>query len=198
MNVPANMAVMNAAGGAVGPAPIMNQAVGRAHFEPDEQKRLNTYIYDYLLKLEKFDLARTFQQQCQIAIKQSTSPGRGVNGVDDMDTDSKDAVLKRPADLPIPELPGLSDNTTCFLYEWWCQFWDVYGARSKISAAKANVVTLEYLQYNYVSRFRLSYVLAPLLDLFLTHPYRCRPKTARVFISKCSNREWCGDNTVLT
>jgi len=194
MNVPGNMAVMNAAGGAVGPAPVMNQAVGRAHFEPDEQKRLNTYIYDYLLKLEKFDLARTFQQQCQIAIKQSTSPGRGVNGVDDMDTDSKDAVLKRPADLPIPELPGLSDNTTCFLYEWWCQFWDVYGARSKMSPAKANMVTVEYLQYNYVS----CHMFAPLLDVFLTHPYRCRPKAARIFISICSNREWCGDNTILT
>jgi len=153
MNVPGNMAVMNAAGGAVGPAPGMNQAGGRAqaHFEPDEQKRLNTYIYDYLLKLEKFELARTFYQECHILVKQEPSPSRGVNGVDGMDADSKDSVLKRPTDLPVPEVPGLSDNTTCFLYDWWCQFWDVYGAKTKMGPTKATAATMEYLQYNYVS-----------------------------------------------
>jgi hypothetical protein len=155
MNVQGNMAAMNAAGGAVGPAPVMEQGALRSHFGSDnEHKRLNTYIYDYLLKMEKFDVARTFQQQCQIIIKTDSSPGRGVNGVDDaMDADSKDALNKRPADLPIPEVPAMSDSNTSFLYDWWCQFWDIYAARQK-PKDKEGTNTLSYLQTVHVSRLR--------------------------------------------
>lgn len=151
MNMPGNMAVMNAVGGAVGPAPVMKQVPGGTHFENDMQKRLNTYIYDYLCKMEKFDLARTFHQQCEISVK-SASPGRGVNGVDDaMDTDSKDSVVKRPVDLPIPEMPAYSgDNNTCFLYDWWCQFWDVFMAKRNKPTGSA---TIQYLQQTYVSDY---------------------------------------------
>lgn len=150
MNVQANVAAMNAAGGAVGPPPAMDQGPMRSHFGDNEHKRLNTYIYDYLLKMEKFDVARTFHQHCQINTKPGPSPGR-VNGVDDgMDTDSKDSVMKKPADLPLPDLPPMSDNNTSFLYDWWCQFWDVYGARHR-PKDKEGTTTMSYLQQIHVS-----------------------------------------------
>jgi len=149
MNVPGSVGMIGTVGGAMGPAQIMNQDAMRQQSDEEQKIRLNTYIYDYLLKMEKFDLARSFQKTCQINTKQSTSPSRGaVNGVDDgMDADSKDAMMKRPADLPIPEVPSYSDKGNCFLYDWWCQFWDVYGARRQ---ARGNSITVEYINHNLV------------------------------------------------
>ena len=154
MNAPGNVAMISTVGGAMGPAPVMNQDAMR-QTDPEEQKiRLNTYIYDYLLKMEKFDVARSFQKTCQIKIKQSTSPGRGaVNGVDDgMDADSKDALIKKPADLPIPEVPPYSEKGNCFLYDWWCQFWDVYCARTN-RQTRVTPMTMEYINHNLVRNY---------------------------------------------
>lgn len=191
MSVPGNMAVMNAAGGAVGPVPVMNQGPGRTHFENDMQKRLNTYIYDYLCKMEKFDLARSFQQQCEINVK-SPSPGRGVNGVDDaMDTDSKDSV-KRPADLPLPDMPAYSgDNSTCFLYDWWCQFWDVFMAKRSKSQGTA---TVAYLHQTYVSEHLCLCVFSAetnTLDSWIT-------RTVKHYSSGFSNQAQCRDSSLRT
>jgi len=151
MNAPGNVAMISTVGGAIGPGPVMNQDAMR-QMDEDLRIRLNTYIYDYLLKMEKFDLARSFHMTCQIKVKQSTSPGRGaVNGVDDgMDADSKDALTKKPADLPIPEVPAYSEKGTCFLYDWWCQFWDVYGARTN-RQTRVTPVTMDYISHNLVS-----------------------------------------------
>ena len=139
---------MNAAGGPVG-GPVMNQAGSRQQMMgKEDQKRLNTYIYDYMLKNEQFDLARAFYKQFPInqhAGPPKSSPGkRELNGVDDMDTDSKDS--KRPADLPEPNIPPQADGS-CFLYDWWCQFWDIFGARNNRSSPPN---TADYLNHNMV------------------------------------------------
>jgi len=126
-----NMATMNSVGGPMGGAPA-NHGDARGGSNHDQQHLLNTYIYDYLLKNQKYDLARSFQIELTINSVSSMkeSPGhRDVNGVNDnMDTDSKDGIHKRPNDLPIPQIPTYaSDNS--FLYDWWCQFWDIYSAQ---------------------------------------------------------------------
>lgn len=153
MNMQGNVGMISTVGGAIGSAQVMNQDAIRQQTDEDTKIRLNTYIYDYLLKMEKFDLARSFHKTCQIKVKQSNSPGRGaINGVDDaMDADTKDALMKKPADLPIPEVPFYSEKGNCFLYDWWCQFWDVYGART--NRQRVTPVTMEYLNHNLVRNF---------------------------------------------
>jgi hypothetical protein len=139
---------MNAAGGPVGGGPVINQAAARLEMNKDDQKRLNTYIYDYLLKNEQYDLARSFHQKFPISIvdPQKSSPGkRDVNGVNAMDTDSKDS-LKRPQDLPEPGIPPQGDGS-CFLFDWWCQFWEIFGARGN---RNAGTPSSDYLQHNIV------------------------------------------------
>jgi len=155
MNVTGNVAMMSAVGGAVGPASVMNQDMMRHQGDEDQKIRLNTYIYDYLLKLEEYELARSFSTVCPIKSKNNTSPGRGtVNGVDDaMESDSKDASIKKKHDLPIPDVPSYSENGNCFLYDWWCQFWDVYGARTRVGQTRATETTLQYLGHNLVRNF---------------------------------------------
>lgn len=138
------MAGMNVAGGPVGGGPSNAQNAVRP--QSDEQKRLNTYIYDYMLKNERYDLARQFIKSFEIlkgdGVKQS--PGR-ANGADDMDADSKEDV-KKPADLPEPNIPHMEGS---FLYDWWCQFWDIFGAHRQNGTK--NSITQEYIQGNIVS-----------------------------------------------
>ena len=84
---------------------------------------LNTYIYDHLCKLKLWDLARSFYHSCPIKADKTK---KEMNGDDGADADSKDGV-PRPEDLPLPNIGHhFSDNS--FLFDWWCQFWDVYAA----------------------------------------------------------------------
>lgn len=96
-------------------------------------KRLNTAIYDYLLRNQMFDVAKSFRSQVEIETKPEgkQSPGqRGqqANGVDDsMDLDGKEStILNKPNDLPFPRIEA------DFLKDWWCQFWEIWrGHRNK-------------------------------------------------------------------
>lgn len=144
------MMAMNAGGGPVGGTPNANNASGQQMGGlENSRKLLNTYIYDYFLKNGNFNLARQIWKELPINSTPSTksSPGR-ANGVDDsMDTDSKDDVMKRPDDLPIPAIPG-DPTDNAFLSDWWCQFWDIYSAhRGKKHAGPA----LQYVQHTRVS-----------------------------------------------
>jgi hypothetical protein len=126
-----NMVTMNnAAGGPVGGQQMMGQqqlAQGQQQIQ-DPLLQLNTYIYDHLLTLRQHDLARKFISVCQITQKDG-KPSALQNGVGDaMDTDSKDS--KRPDDLPEPGIPNHPSDES-FLLEWWCMFWDVFGAAHK-------------------------------------------------------------------
>lgn len=125
-------AMVGMQGGAVG-AP-------RNSSDQSSHEMLNTYIYDHLCKMKLWDLARSFQQSCPIKIDKTK---REMNG-DDMDTDSKDGV-PRPEDLPIPNIgQHYSDNS--FLYDWWSQFWDVYGT----ARGKGNAMNQQYYNHNMV------------------------------------------------
>ena len=102
---------------------------------------LNTYIYEYFLKLGHYDIARSLLREDKFEIRTKPpvkqSPGRRkdteVNGVDAdaMDTDVKDDI---PDDLPRPftgeaaSTPGIG-----FLYEWFSIFSDLYTAHSRSS-----------------------------------------------------------------
>ncbi|KAI0873761.1 hypothetical protein GGS24DRAFT_490487 [Hypoxylon argillaceum] len=136
-----NMANMPMAGGPVGGGPMTmmgNNALAAGQVQrPPENNRanLNTYIYDYFLRERMFDCARAMLNSEQ-ALNVHKSPRRDENGNaigngigdDPMDTDSKDGLdSKRPSDLPAPNVPNGSDS--CFLYEWFCLFWDILSAQ---------------------------------------------------------------------
>lgn len=115
-------------GGPVGGTPnnsLDNQAV--------YLKKLNTAIYDYLLRNRLYDIARMFNEQMPIEtktdiktdIKESPNQrsGQQVNGIEDDADDNKDqAILKRPEGLPLPN--NLFDGPV--LQDWWCQFWEIW------------------------------------------------------------------------
>ncbi|KAI1079745.1 hypothetical protein F5B20DRAFT_590252 [Whalleya microplaca] len=139
-NVP--MSNVHMAGGPVGGGAMsmMNNTLAAQQIQGQGNNRtnLNTYIYDYFLRENMFDCARAMlnSEQTLNVIKDSPGRRRGENGNvlgngvsdDPMDTDSKDDLdSKRPDDLPLPNVPSGSDN--CFLYEWFCLFWDMLSAQ---------------------------------------------------------------------
>jgi hypothetical protein len=135
-----NMGGMNAMGGPVGGVMPMN--VGGGVRPPmqvnDNQQRsqLNTYIYEYFLRNGMYDCARSLLNSEQPIKVIKESPGgrrrdENGNGVGDegADGDSKDDLdSKRPDDLPAPDVPRECPES-CFLYEWWCLFWDMFNAQ---------------------------------------------------------------------
>ena len=141
----ANMGNMGAMGGPVGaPMPMMNngamppQGNPRGHLQVNDSSRtlLNTYIYEYFIRYGMFDCARAvFQNDPQINVKKDSPGGRRDEnmgnglGDDPMDTDSKENIdRKRPDDLPAPDVPAPVPDS-CFLYEWFCLFWDMFNSQ---------------------------------------------------------------------
>src|ERR1700753_1457880 len=116
--------VMNpSAGGPVG-APPLGQQVNFAQMQQqstdggvDTALFLNTYIYDYFLRKENYELARAFFKTYRC----KTTPRSKQNGA--MDLDKKD---KRPDDLPDPDIPGVAPGDPAFLESWWQCFWDMF------------------------------------------------------------------------
>lgn len=122
-----------------GGMPMMNNGLPRQRAMPinDNQQRsqLNTYIYEYFLRNEMWDCARTIIKSGQpINVMKSSPSGRDMNGNllengDDGQEDSKDDLNpNKPSDLPAPNLPKDCPES-CFLYEWWCLFWDMFNAQ---------------------------------------------------------------------
>ena len=151
-----NMGGMPAMGGPVGGGmPAMNNGAGPGVRQSmpvnDNRSQLNTYIYEYFLKNEMYDCARSLLQSKQPMSLVKDSPGRqgdGGAGDDGGDADSKDDIdSKRPSDLPAPNLP-MDTPESCFLYEWWCLFWDMFNA-TRGKAEGRNV--LQYVNHTQVS-----------------------------------------------
>jgi hypothetical protein len=96
---------------------------------------LNTYIYEYFLREGLYTCAREMLKS-NLSLNVDKSAQREDNGnplgngVDDdpMDTDSKDADIKNGRDLPVPNIPPQGGDS-CFLYEWFCLFWDMMSAQ---------------------------------------------------------------------
>jgi hypothetical protein len=152
MNGPGNMVTMNpATGGPVGAPQMMmpgqQQAAQQQPPPPGQDPliQLNTYIYDHLLKYQHFDLARNFISVCQINRKDGKGNAQ-QNGLDPMDTDSKDSI-KRPDDLPDPATPP-HPSAESFLLEWWGMFWDVFGSAHK--KAGTSYMAQEYYMHTVV------------------------------------------------
>ncbi|KAI0596147.1 hypothetical protein F4775DRAFT_594579 [Biscogniauxia sp. FL1348] len=140
MNV--NLSNIPMAGGPVGgPMPMMNNAIAAQQVQRQDgnnRTNLNTYIYDYFLREGMYDCARAMLNSDQTLNVIKDSPGRRRdengnvlgNGVGDdpMDTDNKDDIdSKRPSDLPAANVPSGADS--CFLYEWFCLFWEMLMAQ---------------------------------------------------------------------
>ncbi|EOD49654.1 putative camp-dependent protein kinase pathway protein [Neofusicoccum parvum UCRNP2] len=139
------MAAMQQQGGPVGGTPLMQASGARGSNDP--QTMLNTYIYDYFLKNHQWDLARQVKEMLVINTGAAPKPspgGRNVNGVDDMDTDSKDEMHKRPDDLPPAAVPS-DPSENSFLFDWWTQFWDIFNAQRQRS--KPGSAQLQYLAH---------------------------------------------------
>lgn len=116
--------------------------------------RLNTYIYEYVLKLGLHDAARALnsqQDKFKIDSKPKQSPGRRkdgeANGVDSdaMDVDKFDI----PNDLPLPNI-DMSPQGEGFLIEWFSIFSDLFAASSKSKQGVNNPAT-QYLMTAQVS-----------------------------------------------
>lgn len=139
-----NMAGMNMA--STGGMPMMNNgAPGRPALGPEGDKRtlLNTYIYDYFIRMEMFDCARALCQ-ADTTIKMIKSEHSGENAEDQS---MKEEDNKRPADLPRVDLPRECPES-CFLLEWWGLFWDMFNASRSKTGTASNIV--QYVKHTQV------------------------------------------------
>jgi hypothetical protein len=173
----ANMGPMG--GGPVGaPMPMMNNGAmppqngpKRMQVTPDTRSRLNTYIYDYFNRSGMWDCARALLNSDSLVSvkKEPGTGGRDENGgllgnglgSDDMDTDSKDDIdSKRPEDLPPAAVPQ-SHPESCFLFEWFCIFWEIMQSQNA-QAGKSVVQPInQYVQH--AQQVSTSTPIAPLL-----------------------------------
>lgn len=133
-----NMANM---GGPVGGPQQMNVGTPNvAGVPPDAIKRLNTAIYDHLLRNRHYETARSFFNCVDIEVDLKKSPnqrqGQQSNGMDD---DSMDIDRDRPNDLPAP----LQLGEGAFLEGWWCQFWEIHHAQR--NRGKHSQATMSYI-----------------------------------------------------
>ncbi|KAJ3453263.1 hypothetical protein MRS44_017510 [Fusarium solani] len=105
----------------------------------NKQTQLNTYIYEYFLRYDMFDCAQAILKADSDVKLQRHSPRspRDNNGCRLGNTRSYESIdialdSKRSEFLPAPNLPNLSPES-CFLYEWFCLFWDMFNAQKNDS-----------------------------------------------------------------
>jgi hypothetical protein len=132
-------------------------------------RRFNTYIYDYFLKNKMYDCARAcLTSNIPLLIDENAprpSPGRrpdGMNGVDEnMDMDH---LKDEAGDLPMPKLNQSDKSDNSMLFDWWCIFWDMWGARQNPNKF-ANTEIQQYLRSLNVSCFSF-FLLRHRFDLY--------------------------------
>lgn len=118
-----------------------------------KQHLLNTYIYEYFMRNEMFDCARTLlSADPGIKIQDGPNIRRDENGHiiangDSMDVDSKDGIDSKGGEgLPQPMIPNQTmDNP--FLYEWFNLFWDMFTAQK---GKAANPQVSSYMNHTQV------------------------------------------------
>lgn len=109
---------------------------------------LNTYIYDYFLHYGMLDCAcAILNSDSKVKVqKHSRDSSLGKKGGllgNDLRHGSIDPGLdsNHPEHLPAPNVPNLSPDI-CFLYVWFCLFWDIFNARTdKGASSQANHVS---------------------------------------------------------
>ena len=126
--------------------------IPRAPENLEEMKtKLNTFIYDYFLRNEQFDLARALKNSQLSTNTTKTAPSRKLNGEENGDDAKDDFDAKKPADLPYPsDVPGgATDN--CFLLDWFQIFWEMFFAPRKMVAMKPSPAAAAYMSQQKVS-----------------------------------------------
>lgn len=112
---------MGAMGGPVGGSQQMNADTPNSGVQINPIKRLNTAIYDHLLRNNLTDVAKSFSEKVDIEYHAKKSPGQQANGIDDsMEVDNVFQNLPDGMDPPVSLGGGL------FLQDWWCQFWEMH------------------------------------------------------------------------
>lgn len=133
------------AGGPVGGGMMMMNNGGgigtpSSNTSQDQMKtNLNTYIYEYFLKLGHYELARSLVKNEKFDISTiKQSPGRRKDGDmngDAMDMDGNDDI---PEDLPRPLTQDSPGNG--FLFDWFSLFHDMFHAqRQKANGPEASL-----------------------------------------------------------
>ena len=140
-----NQAMVNGTGSVAGPA--SGPKAGGSAETYDMQARLNTQIYDYFLKHEQYDCARSMKNSnLKLITKAKGSPGKGhdINGMDEHSGDDlKNKEDKQPDDLPAADGIGIQHDVS-FLLDWYSLFWDMFFAARK--APIASPVAVQYVQ----------------------------------------------------
>ncbi|KAM6504740.1 hypothetical protein FSOLCH5_015236 [Fusarium solani] len=135
---------MNAMTGHVHDASLtmMNSCAVAPHGAPrqlqenyNKQTQLNTYIYEYFLRYGMFDCAQAILKADSDVNVQRHSPRSPRNDKrcrlrNTLSDESIDIGLdsKLSGLLPDPNVPNLPLES-CFLYEWFCLFWDMFNAQ---------------------------------------------------------------------
>lgn len=133
-----NMAGLNAMGGGpiTGGIPMMNNVASGGRppmpINNDQRSQLNTYIYEYFLRNSMFECAKALLESGQPLNILKGSPARRSDDNGNSEEGGEDSKHefdpKRSVDLPDPNLPKECPES-CFLYEWWCLFWDMFNAQ---------------------------------------------------------------------
>lgn len=121
-------------------------------FSPDDQRLLNTYIYDYLVKQSYGESALAFRKEVDIPTISDKELKRRQESSDAADgtlttalpssPTQKASTTEKPNGTEKPE-PGASSESSpklehidipididgSFLAEWWAIFWDMFAAR---------------------------------------------------------------------
>lgn len=157
-----------AAGGPVGGGMIMmnNGGSPAVHVNPERntehtKQMLNTYVYEYMLKLRCYDIARLLVKDEKFDFRQSPNHRKDgeVNGVDvdSMDTDGKDDV---PDDLPRPATGDTQSQGNGFLFEWFSVFSDLFAAHRQPNKSGNPTPAMQYLIQHQVCLNPVTFVLA--------------------------------------
>lgn len=154
------MAAVNGAGGGM---PMMNNGAngatprpGNEEEEPDYEARLNTYIYDYFVKTQRFECAKAILNDGMPLRTLQKRPNSDVNGAGNMHVDNKDDLESKISDELPPAAVPTDPQGASFLLEWFGLFWDVYFAHQRRSPP-ASQQAMQYVQRTQVrsGRFRM-------------------------------------------
>ncbi|KAH7110923.1 hypothetical protein EDB81DRAFT_953950 [Dactylonectria macrodidyma] len=147
----ANMCTMDGSDGG-GSMPMVNSRAVAPKTAPrqlqvngNNRTLLNTYIYHYFLHYGMFDCAcAILNSDSKVKVQKhgrdSSLGNKGGLLGNDLGHGSIDPGLdsNHPEHLPAPNVPNLSPDI-CFLYEWFCLFWDIFNARTdKGGSSQAN------------------------------------------------------------
>ena len=151
---PGAMATMNSTNGAT------QRNVPGNESDIEMKTKLNTYIYDYFLRNEQYDLARAMAKSMPIStVPNQKGQNMRPNGLDEnaMDADSKDDLeSKKPADLALPHNVPMMSNDNSFLFDWFNLFWESFFATRGTLRAKSGQTIVSYMDHT-----RASHLLPP-------------------------------------